>query len=219
MSGPTPPWGAPDQGWGKGQRPAITMTWHAANVYCQWLSKMTGKKYRLPTEAEWEYACRAGTGSPYFFAGNPKKFTSDGFLRKLLGSDTSIIASSVIYKKNSNSKTAEPSDVKANPFGLKNMSGNIAEFCLDYYSADTYKADTVAAINPRGPAKGSEHVIRGGSFRSDAKDVRSAARDFTKTKAWLVTDPQMPKSIWWYSDVIDVGFRVVCEPDSGILEK
>jgi hypothetical protein len=69
-------------------------------------------------------------------------------------------------------------------------------------------------VNPRGPARGREHVIRGGSFKSDAKDVRSAARDFTKTQAWLVTDPQMPKSIWWYSDCIDVGFRVVCETDT-----
>lgn len=219
VSGPTPPWGAPDQGWGKGQRPAITMTWHAANIYCQWLSKVTGKKYRLPTEAEWEYACRGGKETPYFFEGNPKKFSSEGFLKKILKPDTSVIASSIIYKVNSNSRTAEPATVKPNPFGLKNMSGNVAEFCLDIYSADTYKADTVAAINPRGPIKGPEHVIRGGSFKSDAGDVRSASRDFTKTKAWLVTDPQMPKSIWWYSDVIDVGFRVVCEPDSSVLDK
>ncbi len=214
ISGATPPWGAPDQGWGKGSRPAITMSWHAANVYCKWLSKVTGKKYRLPTEAEWEYACRAGTRTPYFFEGNPKKFTSVGILRKILGSDTSVISSRVVYKLNSSSRTKEPVSVKENQFGLKNMSGNVAEFCLDFYSPDTYKADTVAAVNPRGPAKGQEHVIRGGSFKSDAKDVRSAARDFTKTKAWLVTDPQMPKSIWWYSDCIDVGFRVVCENDS-----
>ena len=213
ISGATPPWGAPDQGWGKGARPAITMSWHAASVYCQWLSKVTGKKYRLPTEAEWEYACRGGTETPYFFNGNPKKFTSTGFLRKILGSDTANITSRVVYKLNSSSRTKEPSSVKENPFGLINMSGNVAEFCLDFYSPDTYKADTVAAVNPRGPVKGQEHVIRGGSFKSDAKDVRSAARDFTKTKAWLVTDPQMPKSIWWYSDCIDVGFRVVCETD------
>jgi formylglycine-generating enzyme len=217
ISGATPPWGAPDQGWGKASRPAITMTWHAAAVYCQWLSKVTGKKYRLPTEAEWEYACRAGTETPYFFAGNPRKFSSQGFLRKLLGADTSVIASRVVYKANSNSKTKEPQSVKANPFGLKNMSGNVAEFCLDYYSPDAYKSDTTM-INPHGPADGQEHVIRGGSFKSDAKDVRSAARDFTKTKAWLVTDPQMPKSIWWYSDCIDVGFRVVCEVDSTIVK-
>jgi formylglycine-generating enzyme required for sulfatase activity/nitrate/TMAO reductase-like tetraheme cytochrome c subunit len=216
ISGATPPWGAPDQGWGKASRPAITMSWHAANVYCQWLSKVTGKKYRLPTEAEWEYACRAGSETPYFFAGTPKKFTSSGLLKKIFGPDTAVIASRVVYKVNSLSKTKEPQSVKANPFGLKNMSGNVAEFCLDFYSPDTYKKDSTEVINPSGPASGQEHVIRGGSFKSDASDVRSAARDFTKTKAWLVTDPQMPKSIWWYSDVIDVGFRVVCEADSTI---
>jgi formylglycine-generating enzyme required for sulfatase activity len=218
ISGATPPWGAPDQGWGKGKRPAITMSWHAANVYCRWLSKVTGKKYRLPTEAEWEYACRGGTNTPYFFAGNPKKLTSTGLFKKIFKPDTANIASMVVYKVNSSSRTEEPSFVKANPFGLKNMTGNVAEFCSDYYSPDTYKADSVGLVDPRGPSAGQEHVIRGGSFKSDAKDVRSASRDFTKTKTWLVTDPQMPKSIWWYSDCIDVGFRVVCEPDSGIIK-
>jgi formylglycine-generating enzyme required for sulfatase activity len=217
ISGATPPWGAPDQGWGKGSRPAITMSWHAADVYCHWLSKVTGKKYRLPTEAEWEYACRGGTTTPYYFTGDPKKYTSQGFFRKLFKPDTANIAALVVYKVNSSSRTEEPSFVKTNPFGLKNMSGNVAEFCSDYYSPDEYKTDSVR-INPSGPLAGQERVIRGGSFKSDAKDVRSAARDFTKTKSWLVTDPQMPKSIWWYSDCIDVGFRVVCEPDS-ILKK
>jgi len=213
ISGATPPWGAPDQGWGKGSRPAITMSWHAANVYCKWLSQVTGKKYRLPTEAEWEFACRAGTETPYFFPGDPKKLSSKGFGKKLFGPDTSEIASYVVYNINSPSKTEEPSFVRSNPFGLKNMSGNVAEFCSDVYSAGFYGADSSSA-NPVGPARGPEHVIRGGSFRSDAADVRSASRDFTKTKEWLVTDPQMPKSIWWYSDCIDVGFRVVCDIDS-----
>ena len=213
ISGATPPWGAPDQGWGKGSRPAITMSWYAANVYCQWLSKVTGKKYRLPTEAEWEYACRGGTETPYFFPGDPKKFSSRGFLRKILKPDTSLIASFVVYAGDSPSKTQEPSFVRANPFGLKNMTGNVAEFCSDVYAPDYYKNDSVS-VNPKGPAGGREHVIRGGSFKSDAGDLRSAARDYTRTNEWLVTDPQMPKSKWWYSDCIDVGFRVVCEPDS-----
>jgi sulfatase modifying factor 1 len=214
ISGATPPWGAPDQGWGKGIRPAITMTWHAATVYCKWLSQVTGKKYRLPTEAEWEYACRGGTETPFFFEGNPKKYSGVGFLRRLFRPDTSNIASRVIYAVNSSGKTGEPSSVKPNPFGLRNMAGNVAEFCSDFYSPDAYKADSVILVNPTGPVRGAEHVIRGGSFKSDAGNVRSAARDFTKTKAWLVTDPQMPKSIWWYSDCIDVGFRVVCEADT-----
>jgi formylglycine-generating enzyme required for sulfatase activity/nitrate/TMAO reductase-like tetraheme cytochrome c subunit len=218
ISGATPPWGAPDQGWGKGKRPAITMTWHAANIYCLWLSKVTGKKYRLPTEAEWEYACRGGTNTPYFFDADPKKLTSSGFLKKIFKPDTAMIASRIVYKVNSLSKTKEPSDVKPNPFGLNNMPGNIAEFCSDFYSGNYYMADIAGFVNPKGPLKGQEHVIRGGSFKSDAKDVRSASRDFTKTNAWLVTDPQMPKSIWWYSDCIDVGFRIVCEPDSGLIK-
>jgi sulfatase modifying factor 1 len=93
----------------------------------------------------------------------------------------------------------------------------VAEFCADYYAPDTYNAANGELINPTGPESGQEHVIRGGSFKSDAKDVRSAARDFTKTKAWLMTDPQMPKSVWWYSDSNDVGFRIVCEADSTIV--
>jgi formylglycine-generating enzyme required for sulfatase activity len=216
ISGPTPPWGAPDQGWGKGSRPAITMTWKSANTYCKWLSKVTGKKYRLPTEAEWEYAARGGTRTPYFFAGDAKKYTSEGFLKRILGADTTTIQSYVAYKENSQSQTFEPAAVKANPFGLKNMLGNVNEFCADYYSPTAYQAYKKGAVDPKGPKKGQEHVIRGGSFKSDAKDVRCASRDFTKTKAWLVTDPQMPKSVWWYSDCVDIGFRVVCEVDENI---
>ncbi|MFA5329154.1 MAG: SUMF1/EgtB/PvdO family nonheme iron enzyme [Prolixibacteraceae bacterium] len=216
ISGPTPPWGAPDQGWGKGPRPAITMSWKAANTYCKWLSKVTGKKYRLPTEAEWEYAARGGTETPYFFAGSPKDYTSEGFFRKIFGTDTTTISSYVAYKGDSPTQTVEPASVKENPFGLKNMLGNVYEFCSDYYSPKAYSAYKQLVLDPKGPKRGQEHVIRGGSFKSDAKDVRCASRDFTKTKAWLVTDPQMPKSVWWYSDCIDIGFRVVCEADNNL---
>jgi formylglycine-generating enzyme required for sulfatase activity len=216
ISGPTPPWGAPDQGWGKGTRPAITMSWKAANTYCKWLSQMTGKKYRLPTEAEWEYAARGGTKTSYFFEGDAKKYTSEGFFKKILGTDTATIQSYVAYKGNSPAQTLEPESVKANPFGLKNMLGNVNEFCSDFYSPKAYAGNRKVAVDPKGPKRGQEHVIRGGSFKSDAKDVRCASRDFTKTKAWLVTDPQMPKSVWWYSDCVDIGFRVVCEVDENM---
>ena len=212
ITGATPPWGAPDQGWGKGTRPAITMSHHAAEVYCRWLSSVTGKKYRLPTEAEWEYAARGGTSGPYFFGGSPKKYESDGILNKIFGPDTTTINSYVIYQENSPYKTQPPSKVWANPFGLKNMLGNVAEFCLDYYDPQVYAKYPKGVIkNPRGPRNGAEHVVRGGSYKSSPKDLRVARRDFTHTKEWLQTDPQIPKSIWWYSDCKNVGFRVVCE--------
>lgn len=224
ISGATPPWGAPDQGWGMGQRPAITMTHHAAMVYCRWLSQVTGKNYRLPTEAEWEYAARGGTSGPYFFEGSPGKFEADGFWNRIFGPDTAVINSYVVYQENSPNRTQPPSFVRPNPFGLKNMLGNVAEFCLDYYDPQVYARYPQGVINnPRGPRDGLEHVVRGGSFRSTAKDLRVARRDFTRTREWLETDPQIPKSIWWYSDANHVGFRVVCEyplPEIGTaLEK
>ena len=215
ISGATPPWGAPDQGWGKGTRPAITMSHLGAETYCRWLTSVTGRKYRFPTEAEWEYAARADTDSPYFFEGSPKDFESDGFWNKIFGADTTVINSFVTYLENSPYKTQTPAMVHANAFGLKNMLGNVAEFCLDYYDPKVYgKYPKGVVRNPRGPRNGMEHVVRGGSYNDSAKDLRVGRRDFTKTKKWLVTDPQIPKSIWWYSDCKNVGFRVVCEYSS-----
>jgi formylglycine-generating enzyme required for sulfatase activity len=212
ITGPTPPWGAPDQGWGKGKRPAITMSHHAAMTYCRWLSEVTGKKYRLPTEAEWEYAARGGTSGSFFFEGNPSDFERKNIWRKVFGPDTTNIWSHVVYEENSPLMTQDPGFVKTNPFGLKNMLGNVAEFCVDYYDPQVYGKYPAGVVkNPRGPREGTERVVRGGSFKSDPTQLRVARRDFTKTKEWLVTDPQMPKSIWWYSDSKDVGFRVICE--------
>jgi formylglycine-generating enzyme required for sulfatase activity len=215
VSGATPPWGAPDQGWGKGTRPAITMSHHAAETYCRWLTQETGRKYRLPTEAEWEYAARGGTNNAYFFEGSPKDYEADGFLKKLFGSNQEVINKYVVSQINSPNRTQEPASVEANPFGLKNMLGNVAEFCQDYYDPKVYRKYPSGLVkNPRGPRSGMEHVVRGGSFRNSPKDLRVARRDFTRTDAWLVTDPQIPKSIWWYSDSKSVGFRVVCEYDA-----
>lgn len=214
ISGATPPYGQPDQGWGLGQRPAISFSYHAAETYCKWLTSVTGKNYRLPTEAEWEYACRAGSTGPYSFPGDPKKFEKTGLRAKLSKNDTTVINTYIIYKGNSTARTQPPDRVKTNAFGLKNMAGNVAEFCSDWYKPDAYSLYPPGTIkNPKGPDAGSEHVVRGGSFVSTADVLRSAARDYTKTEAWLRTDPQMPKSIWWYSDCFNVGFRVVCDFD------
>ncbi len=214
ISGATPPYGQPDQNWGLGDRPVISITHHAAETYCRWLSEVTGKNYRLPTEAEWEYACRAGTQTAYFFETDPSDLQRRGIFGWFGKKDTAKINTFVIYRDNSSGKTQEPSVVKPNPFGLKNMSGNVAEFCSDWYSPDAYGLYPASGIkDPKGPDSGEERVIRGGSYRSAAGDVRSAARDHTKTDEWQRTDPQIPKSKWWYSDCFHVGFRVVCDYD------
>jgi sulfatase modifying factor 1 len=213
VTGPTPAYGNPDQGWGRGQRPAITMTHFAARKYCEWLSAKTGKKYRLPTEAEWEYACRGRTEGAYFFEGDPKQFSQERIWNKIFGADTALINSFIIYNANSYGATHLSVGMKENPFGLVNILGNVKEFCLDWYARDTYRSYPTDDIvtNPKGPAKGKEYVIRGGSFKSTVAQVRVANRDYTRQDAWLLTDPQIPKSMWWYSDCNDVGFRVVCE--------
>ena len=211
VSGPTPPFGLPDQGWGMGSRPAITMTHYSAQTFCQWLSLKTGRKYRLPTEAEWEYAARGGTDSPYFFEGNPKKLSNEGFLKNIFKPDTTGIYSHAVYANNSSNRTGLPEEVRANPFGLKNMLGNVMEYCEDWYAEDAYNLIKDGDLDPKGPEHGTEHVVRGGHYNSDAAELRSAARSHTQHDKWLRTDPQNPKSIWWYSDIKGIGFRVVCE--------
>ena len=214
VTGATPPYGNPDQGWGRGKRPAITMTYYAAEKYCQWLSIVTGKHYRLPTEAEWEYAARAGTATPYFFPGEVKEYAPVGWKSKLFGVDTAVINTYATYKLNSRGQTSLPSAVAANPFGLKHMLGNVAEFCSDWYAADAYEEVPGPVRNPAGPSSGEEHVIRGGSYLDDALALRVSNRAHTQHEKWMKTDPQIPKSLWWYSDCDHVGFRVVCEYDS-----
>ena len=208
VSGPTPPFGTPDQSWGMGDRPAITMTHYAAQTFCQWLSLKTGKTYRLPTEAEWEYAARGGTDTPYFFDGTAKQYSKK---------DTTVINSYVVYSRNSSGRTQEPSRVRANPFGLKNMLGNVMEYCSDWYAPDAYASIADGQTDPKGPQTGVEHVVRGGLYNSPAADLRCASRGATLHDKWLTTDPQNPKSIWWYSDIKGIGFRVVCEVPEEIV--
>jgi sulfatase modifying factor 1 len=218
ITGATPPYVPPDQGWGRGDRPAITMTHHAAVQYTRWLSLVTGKRYRLPTEAEWEYAARAGSGTAYFFEGDPTEYTKRRFWNRLWGANTAVLDSFAIHAGNSGARTQPPTAVAPNPFGLVNMLGNVKEFCLDWYAPDAYEQrdSEAVAVDPRGPETGTEYVIRGGSFRSDPSELRSAGRDHTRSNACLLTDPQVPKSLWWYSDCTDIGFRVVSEVENGV---
>ncbi|MDL2305132.1 SUMF1/EgtB/PvdO family nonheme iron enzyme [Bacteroides sp. OttesenSCG-928-D19] len=212
ITGPTAPFGNPEQGWGGGNRPAITMTHYAAETFCQWLSKKTGKKYRLPTEAEWEYAARGGSETPYFFEGDPKKFSDKGFWRKFFKADTTMINRYITYVHNSRNRTQEGRKLQPNPFGLKSMLGNVMEYTSDWY-ADDYAHLQDGILNPKGPQSGTERVVRGGYYADDAANVRSASRRATEHDNWMRTDPQQPKSIWWYSDIKGIGFRVVCEPE------
>jgi sulfatase modifying factor 1 len=211
ITGATPPYVPPDQGWGKGDRPAITMTHHAAEQYCRWLSEVTGKRYRLPTEAEWEYAARGGSDGPYFFEGSPTQYTERRWWNRLFGRHADVFDSFVVHRGSSDGRTQPPAVVAPNPYGLQHMLGNVREFTADWYAPDTYRqrAGDSLVVNPLGPETGDEHVVRGGSFRNDPADLRLAARDHTRSRACFLTDPQIPKSRWWYSDCVDIGLRVV----------
>jgi formylglycine-generating enzyme required for sulfatase activity len=213
ISGPSQPFGDPSQGWGNaGDHPAITMTHYSAQIFCQWLSMKTGKTYRLPTEAEWEYAARGGTQTAYFFPANPNDFT------RRRTPDMSAITPFVIFDYNSNRRTHLPTAVQPNPFGLVNMLGNVMEYTADRYDANAYRGRTGVTDNPIVVKDEGEWVVRGGFFGSDVANVRSAARAHTHHDAWLRTDPQQPKSIWWYTDVKGIGFRVVAEVDEVVEE-
>ena len=190
---PTPPYGDESFGYGKGKQPAINMTWHAAMEYCRWLSAKTGKLYRLPTEAEWEYAARAGTQTAYSFGDDPRALGDYGWTRE-----------------NSAERPHPVASKKPNAWGLYDMHGNVAEWILDQYDAGYYgkvRAGTIAPVLLPGNHRFS-HVSRGGSWDDDAKLARSAARRGSMPE-WSRRDPQSPKSIWWHTDATFEGFRVV----------
>src|SRR5690606_8990843 len=184
-----------DLTWGMGRdgrHPTNSMSQQAALMYCKWLYEKTGVFYRLPTEAEWEYACRAGSAAATPFGNDPIQMASYGF-----------------FNDNSDGKYQPTASLKANAWGLYDMLGNLSEWTLDQYQADAYAQLPANAKDPLVPP-GSKYpkVVRGGSYLDDASELRCANR-IPSSAAWNKRDPQIPKSKWWLTDGMDVGFRIV----------
>jgi len=188
LSRPTRPYVEMSFGMGINGYPAISMTQHAANKFAEWLSAKTGQFYRLPTEAEWEYACRAGTTTAYSF-----------------GNDASKLGEYAWFDGNSNGKYEKVGTKKPNPWGLYDMHGNVTEWTLDQYGP--YSAEP--ATNPWVKStKPYPHAARGGGWTDPADRLRCSAR-LGSDSSWKMQDPQLPKSIWYLTDAQFLGFRLV----------
>ena len=187
---PSPPYVDMSFGMGRSGYPAINMTQYAAIHFCKWLYEKTGIFYRLPTEAEWEYACRAGSKTAYSF-----------------GADESKLDEYAWHRKNSDAAYKKIGLKKPNAFGLHDMHGNVMEWTLDQYIPDYYAkqpaGEKYAPVTELYPT-----AVRGGSWDDEPADLRSAARTASKP-AWKIVDPQLPKSEWWMTSASFVGFRVV----------
>ena len=198
MSRPTPPYADESWGWGKDKQPVIGITQYAASRYCEWLSARTGKKYRLPTEAEWEYAARAGTTTAYWY-----------------GNDPATVGEYAWFKDNAGEQPHVGGAKKANAWGLFDVHGNVAEWTADKYDAGYYaQSPATDPKNDNGKAL-YPYVVRGGSWDDAPAKLRSAARR-SSIEAWSRRDPQNPKSLWWHTDATFVGFRVVAELDNSV---
>jgi formylglycine-generating enzyme required for sulfatase activity len=190
VSHPTRPYVEMSFGMGINGFPAISMTQHATNKYAEWLSAKTGQFYRLPTEAEWEYACRAGTTTAYSF-----------------GNDPSELGQYAWYADNSNGAYQKVGTKKPNPWGLYDMHGNVAEWTLDQYAPDYYAKSPESepwAVS----TKPYPQSVRGGAWSDRAAALRCGAR-LASDPSWKVQDPQLPKSIWYHTDAQFLGFRLV----------
>lgn len=193
---PTAPYTAMNLGMGHGYEhgmPAIAMSHYAASKFCEWLSAQTGHYYRLPTEAEWEYACRSGSPDAYSYG----------------KSETPLIEYAWFWN-NSNDRYQRIKTKQPNAWGLYDMHGNIAEWVLDTYSPSLYEDRKGKSLhNPVHLIMGKNgHVVRGGSWDDDPDRLRSAARRSSLAR-WNLQDPQNPKSLWYLTGGSMVGFRVV----------
>ncbi len=177
-------------GMGKENKPAIGMTQYGAIQYCHWLYLKTGVFYRLPTEAEWEYAARAGTDTKYFYGDDPNQLADYAWIKENSGESTQPIG-----KK------------KPNPWGLYDIYGNVLEWTSDLYDPEFYANSPKE--NPVNPAsKLYPRVVRGGSYDTPSEEVSSAKR-FVSSADWKRIDPQIPKSQWWFPEAPFLGMRLV----------
>ena len=192
VSRPTPAFEDPSMGMGRKGFPVVNVSPYAALTFCKWLSIVTGKFYRLPTEAEWEYICRAGTETAYSF-----------------GDDAGQLNEFAVYFDNSNAQYAEVGSKKPNAWGVYDMHGNVAEWTLDEYAEDYYaRSEGTANLPWNKPTSLYARVYRGGSWDDDAPDLRSASRKRSGLSLQK-GDPQIPKSFWWYTNASFIGFRLV----------
>jgi len=147
----------------------------------------------LPTEAEWEYACRAGTVSAYFFGNDPKELDKYAW-----------------YSKNSNNKFQKAGQKLPNAWGLYDMLGNVSEWTVDHYDEKEMEKIADKTADPFAPPNNAHYpkALRGGSFFDDAAQLRCANR-FRSDPSWNQRDPQIPKSKWWLTDASFVGFRIL----------
>lgn len=190
---PTKPYLDMTFGMGKQNYPALAMTQYNAIQFCKWLYIRTGVFYRLPTEAEWEYACRAGSTTDFYF-----------------GNDKNFLMEYAWYSENSNNKTHPVGEKKPNAWDLYDMHGNVAEWTYDQYLPDFYgTADGAELKNPIAvPDKLYPLVVRGGAYDDEAKDLRASTRK-ASDPAWKQIDPQIPKSNWWFPEAPFIGLRLV----------
>ena len=172
--------------------PVNSMQQKTAVMYCRWLYNKTGIFYRLPTEAEWEYACRAGSSSKYFFGDNEKDLEKYAW-----------------YKKNSKKAYHKVGQLKSNTWGLYDMLGNVSEWVMDQYDENYFTKMNDVAVDPElKPTSRHPKILKGGSYIDEAVELRSANR--TKwLPEWNRRDPQIPKSQWWLTDAPFAGFRLV----------
>ncbi|GAB2565018.1 formylglycine-generating enzyme family protein [Spirosoma areae] len=193
---PSPPYVDMSFGMGREGYPAINMTQYAAIKFCAWLYAKTGVFYRLPTEAEWEYACR-GTGP-------------NATLAYSFGNDVKKLGDYAVFTGNSDGGYKKVGTRKPNSFGLYDMHGNVMEWTQDQYIEDYYKQKAAGNVKESYAPTTTlyPNAVRGGSWDDGPEVLRSAAR-MPSAPAWKVLDPQSPKSDWWLTSASFVGFRFV----------